>query len=242
MSGARPLSRASRYTTTTAARAPTNARPLSSPNPRITERTGMRTAMAAPRAAPDAVPSTYGSASGLRSRPWNVTPATARPMPTSIVVRTRGRRSSMTIVSAAGVQVRGTSSPSSRWARIPSVSPGATATVPSPTPRMSAPKRSAMSTPPITTGRRRRTAARTMSGRVGARESDRTAMAYGVTGASDGNTASGWSALASASRPSTSRGPGRVTTMSSTGVMAPSLTAVRAFQPGRAATASAVIP
>ena len=30
-----------------------------------------------PSAAPDAVPSTYGSASGLRSRPWNVAPATA---------------------------------------------------------------------------------------------------------------------------------------------------------------------
>ena len=41
----------------------------------------MSTAIAAPSAAPDAVPSTYGSASGLRSRPWNVAPATARPGP-----------------------------------------------------------------------------------------------------------------------------------------------------------------
>ena len=45
-------------------------------------RNGIRTAMAAPRAAPDAVPSTYGSASGLRSRPWNAAPATASPPPT----------------------------------------------------------------------------------------------------------------------------------------------------------------
>ena len=58
--------------------------------------------------------------------------------PTSIVVRTRGRRSSMTIVSDASVQVRGRSSPSSRWPRIASVSPGSTATVPIPTPRISA--------------------------------------------------------------------------------------------------------
>ena len=67
-----------------------------------TIRTGMRTAIAAPSAAPDAVPSTYGSASGLRSSPWNVAPATARPMPTTIAVRTRGSRRSMTIVSVAG--------------------------------------------------------------------------------------------------------------------------------------------
>ena len=41
----------------------------------------MSTAIAAPSAAPEAVPSTYGSASGLRSRPWNVAPATASPVP-----------------------------------------------------------------------------------------------------------------------------------------------------------------
>ena len=78
----------------------------------------MSTAIAAPSAAPDAVPSTYGSASGLRSRPWNVAPATARPTPTTIAVRTRGRRRSQTIVSVAGDQVRPRSSPSSRSARI----------------------------------------------------------------------------------------------------------------------------
>ena len=45
--------------------------------------TGRRIASAAPSAAPDEVPSTYGSASGLRTMPWNVAPATARPAPTS---------------------------------------------------------------------------------------------------------------------------------------------------------------
>ena len=67
--------------------------------------------MAAPSAAPDAVPSTYGSASGLRRSPWKVAPATARPAPTTSAVRTRGRRSSRTIVSAAGAQVRSTGRP-----------------------------------------------------------------------------------------------------------------------------------
>ncbi len=97
----------------------------------------MSTAIAAPSAAPDAVPRTYGSASGLRRMPWNVVPATASPSPTIIADRTRGSRRSMTIVSAAGVHVPPISSPSRRWARIATVSPGATATVPSPTARTS---------------------------------------------------------------------------------------------------------
>ena len=36
--------------------------------------------------------------------PWKVAPATARPAPTRAAVRTRGIRSSQTIVSVAGVQ------------------------------------------------------------------------------------------------------------------------------------------
>ena len=74
----------------------------------------MMTAIAAPSAAPDAVPSTYGSASGLRRSPWNVAPATASAQPTSIAVRIRGRRRSMTMVSVASDQVFGMSSPRNR--------------------------------------------------------------------------------------------------------------------------------
>ena len=74
------------------------------PNSNRAIRIGMRIPMAAPRAAPEAVPRTYGSASGLRNRPWNVAPATDRPTPTTIAERTRGRRSSNTIVSDAADQ------------------------------------------------------------------------------------------------------------------------------------------
>src|SRR4051794_21018532 len=130
--------RESRYTTATAPSAPANARTFTSPNSRMRVRTGTTTAIAAPSAAPEAVPSTYGSASGLRRRPWNAAPATARPTPTVIAVRTRGRRRSKTIVSCAGVQVTGRSSPSRWWPRIAMVWPGGTATEPAATPAMSA--------------------------------------------------------------------------------------------------------
>ena len=79
-----------------------NASTWSSPNWSTSPRTGRMTAIAAPSAAPEAVPSTYGSASGFRSRPWNVAPATASPVPTTIAVRTRGSRRSITIASAVG--------------------------------------------------------------------------------------------------------------------------------------------
>src|SRR3989337_2587966 len=68
-------------------------------------RTGMSTAMAAPNAAPDAAPSTYGSASGFRRRPWNAAPATARPPPTTIAVRTRGSRRALATRSVQGLGV-----------------------------------------------------------------------------------------------------------------------------------------
>ena len=53
-----------------------------------------------------------------------MTPATARPVPTTIAVRTRGTRRSQTIASVACVHVAPRSSPSSRWARIAIVSEG----------------------------------------------------------------------------------------------------------------------
>ena len=174
--------------------------------------------MAAPSAAPDAVPSTYGSASGLRSRPWNVTPATASAAPTSIVVRTRGRRSSMTMVSARRVHVRARRARAAGGPRMASVSPGCDRHGPEPDPEdQGAEKQRDEHAADDDAAAGAVTAARTRSGGPAPAVSVRTAMGYGVAGASDGRTASGWSALASTSRPSTSRGPGRVTTMSSTG-------------------------
>ena len=56
---------------------------------------GANTLKAATRSpAPALMPSTPGSAMSLRDTPWSRQPATARPMPTSIEVSTRGSRSS----------------------------------------------------------------------------------------------------------------------------------------------------
>ena len=52
----------------------------------------MKAATSSP--APALMPSTPGSAMSLRDTPWSRQPATARPMPTSIEVSTRGSRSS----------------------------------------------------------------------------------------------------------------------------------------------------
>src|SRR2546428_10597296 len=46
----------------------------------------------APSVAPDDTPSVSGDASGLRSRAWNTTPATAKLPPTSAAASTRGSR------------------------------------------------------------------------------------------------------------------------------------------------------
>src|SRR5439155_21679240 len=74
-------------------------------------------------------------------------------------------------------------------------------------------------------------------GRIGARGHDQP-----PDGAADGRAISGWIAATSRRSPSTSRGPGRVTTMSSIGLIAWALTAVTDDQPGRFATAAAVTP
>ena len=125
------------------------------PNSTTTMLIGSTTAMAAPRAAPDAVPSTYGSASGLRIRPWNVAPATASAAPTSIAVSTRGIRRSQTIVSVAGVQVRPRSSPKVRHRITPMLSAGPIRTDPSPTPTTSVSARATSTTPATMPGRPR---------------------------------------------------------------------------------------
>ena len=93
----------SRKTSHAANNAPAKASPCSRLKAKIANWTGSMTATAAPSAAPEAVPSTYGSARGLRNSPWNVAPATARPAPTTIAVRTRGSRRSQTIVAVASV-------------------------------------------------------------------------------------------------------------------------------------------
>ncbi len=98
-------------TSNAAAMAPTKASALTMPSWNAARLTGRRMPMAAPSAAPDDVPRTYGSARGLRTMPWNVAPAIARPAPTTAAVSTRGSRSSQTIVSVAGVQVLPRSSP-----------------------------------------------------------------------------------------------------------------------------------
>ena len=125
------------------------------PNSTTTMLIGSTTAMAAPSAAPDAVPSTYGSASGLRIRPWNVAPATASAAPTSIAVSTRGIRRSQTIVSVAGVQVRPRSSPNVRHRITPMLSAGPIRTEPSPTPTTTLSARATSTTPATMPGRPR---------------------------------------------------------------------------------------
>src|SRR4029079_15488398 len=119
----------------------------------------MSTAIAAPSAAPEAVPSTYGSASGLRSRPWNVAPATARPVPTTIAVRTRGSRRSRTIASEVGGQVTGTWKPI-RLSRMPMVVDGGRSTDPSAIPTTNT---TASTTIPATTSHPVRVTRRTVT-------------------------------------------------------------------------------
>ncbi len=190
---------------------------------------GSTMAMVAPSDAPAAVPMMYGSAIGLRRMAWKTVPAQARPAPTTMAPSTRGSRRSITIVSMLASTPEVAPSPSSRCPSTRTISSGVTATLPRPTPTTSATRRRAP--PPPST-----TAARVSAG---ARTSDR-----GATPARIGQLpkASGWIARASASRPSTMRGPGRVMTMSSvTDTTRPSTTAVIVAHPGLAATDSAVM-
>ena len=59
---------------------------------------------AAPTEAPEETPNVNGSASGLRSTPWNPAPAIASEAPTSIPSSTRGKRTFQIICSAALLQ------------------------------------------------------------------------------------------------------------------------------------------
>ena len=196
-------------------------------------------AIAAPSAAPDAVPSTNGSASGLRSRPWKVAPATASPAPTTIAVSTRGRRSSHTIVSAAGDQVAPVSMPRVRDRMTPSVSAGLMRTVPRPTPATSRMTRATIAATPTTQRRPAPPPAGTAGGGEVAGDGGRCHRRVGPTVPTAAGT-SGRIAAARLRRPMGRRGPGRVISVSWTGRIAPSLTAVMTSQPGRAATSSGV--
>ena len=208
-----------------------NAQMLTRPNWKTVRPTGRRIASAAPSAAPDDVPSTYGSASGLRTMPWNVAPATARPAPTRAAVRTRGIRSSQTIVSVAAVQWPPRSSPRRALEDDPErVRHGPIWIDPTVTPATS---EIASTTRPITAivaGRPRIRAAmptgRSSAGRL------RVAMPtrYGVADAAgDGRTRSGYIARARLRIPVARRGPGRVISVSVTDRTSPVLTAVNAL-------------
>src|SRR5690625_4779118 len=59
----------------------------------------------APTEAPEDTPNVYGSASGLRKRPWKAAPAIARDAPTSPDNNTRGKRIFHTILACMGSTV-----------------------------------------------------------------------------------------------------------------------------------------
>ena len=201
--------------------------------------TGSRMAMAAPSPAPDAVPSTNGSANGLRSSPWNVAPARASPAPTTIAVRTRGRRSSQTMVSAAGVQVAPVSMPERPRQDDPDGlargDPDRAQADPGEEQEDERDDRPDAQQP----GRPVPPPAGTAGGGKVAGEGRGRHALDGSYGAG-GRVTSGRMAAARLRRPTGSRGPGRVISVSWTGTIAPSLTAVMTFQPGRAVTCSGV--
>src|SRR5688572_29762385 len=139
----RPPIRARRQMTATDASAPTNAATgASSAGPPAA------TAATEPSAAPADVPVTYGSASGLRSRPWRSAPATPSAPPTSAAAMTRGSRSSRMIA------VVGASAPPVSAA---SPSPGSTATAPASTPSSALAASARRSAPSAVAGRTNRT-------------------------------------------------------------------------------------
>ena len=181
-------------------------------------RTGMRTAIAAPSAAPDAVPSTYGSASGLRSRPWNVAPATARPAPDEH--RGQDPRQPQVPDDRLGrgrpvaAEVEAERAPEDDPERVA----GPIRTEPSATPATSEHASTTQARPTaISRGRPRTRAARPTGREVGERRRVATQTRYGaVDAAGGGRTRSGYIASARLRRPVGRRGPGRVISVSLT--------------------------
>ena len=132
---------------------------------------------------------------------------------------------------SSGCRARGTDGRGSR-----SVSPGSMATLPTPTPRTSATTSATTPRPTSRTGRSRRPADRPTRGRAVVRASPRVVIGGSRHGRDrrgrrQRRGPGGWP-CASSRRPSTRRGPGRVTIRSLTGRIAPFLTAVMTVPAG----------
>ena len=220
---------------------PTNARPCSSPNSRTTRRTGMQHRDRRPerRARRGAEHVRVGER--VAQQPLERRPGHGQPGPD----HHRGQDPRQ-----AQVPRRSSRSPATRSTRQvqaeeaiaedrEGVAGGDRHRSRAPTPRTSATTRTRASPTPTTSGRRARPGRPTRDGggRAGDARRRHGASGHCGVGAADGTSASGWIAAREVRRPSTRRGPGRVTMMSSIGRIAPSLTAVMTSQPGRAATA-----
>ena len=216
----------------TASSAPANARRLTRPSPSngdLDREHDRRWRRRARRRWP--CPARTGRRAGCAAGPGTSCPRPRARSPTISAVSTRGRRSSRTIVSADAGQACATGQPRSSCARIAIVSAGETDTVPSAMPAT------------IAIARTIRPADRRADGPAPQRVERAGGRAATRSGASDGrahvsarradglgrgaagevgrqrrrSSRSGWMARASEARPSASRGPGRVTRMSSTG-------------------------
>src|SRR5688500_16908607 len=140
---------------------PRPSQALPAPSARAGRMSGSTMPTVAPSDAPAAVPMMYGSAIGLRRMAWKTVPAEASPAPTTMAPRTRGRRSSITIVSTLPLTPAPEPIPSSRCPSTPSTSSGLIATLPSPMPATMAASRSAPP-PPIARAARPMAGPRTM--------------------------------------------------------------------------------
>src|SRR5438876_6760047 len=110
--------------------APTNASTGTGLNPRTLKLNDSRKPSAPPSAAPPETPSAYGSASGLRSRPWKSTPALASAAPTMAAPATRGRRIAKKMASSCGRHVGSKRAPTTWFRGMRSKSSGRSCTAP----------------------------------------------------------------------------------------------------------------
>src|SRR5574337_528425 len=98
-----PRCHPSRYTIAVTATAPTKANTVVALRPPAANVTPKTIALVAPNAAPAETPMMYGSAMGLRSKPWKTVPEVARAAPTKVAKTTRGNRSWSTMLDAMGL-------------------------------------------------------------------------------------------------------------------------------------------
>src|SRR6185503_3455764 len=92
--------RARKYTRVTASKAPAKAASGVASKPRNEYGQSMLMARTAPKPAPAAMPIRYGSANGLRNKPWYAAPLPPNEAPTKAIKIVRGRRISQRIVFA----------------------------------------------------------------------------------------------------------------------------------------------